>query len=80
MGPHFGKFQAMESIWEEKLMLSIMWESYGDRMSIEIPYHDTFVCPMPYMELIWDVHTLKSHMFSIPADSNFFNCIELPYD
>ena len=32
MGPNFCKFQAMESIWEEKLMLSIVWESYGDRM------------------------------------------------
>ena len=39
MGPNFNKFQAMESIWEEKLMLSITWESYGDRMPIDIPYH-----------------------------------------
>ena len=39
MGPDFCKFQAMESIWEEKLMLCVIWESYGDRMPIEIPYH-----------------------------------------
>ena len=40
MGPNFAKFQAMESIiWEEKLVLPFIWESYRDRMPIEIPHH-----------------------------------------
>lgn len=39
MRPNYAKFQAMESIlWEEKLVLPFIWDSYGDRMPIEIPH------------------------------------------
>ena len=49
---------------------------YGRAMGTECPQKshtiDTFVCPMPDMGLIWDIHTFKSRMLSIPAHSNFF--------
>ena len=34
---NFAMFSCMENVWEEKLTLSIVWESYGITSSIYIP-------------------------------------------
>ena len=36
-GQIFANFKLWK-VWEEKLMLPIVWESYGDRIPTEIPY------------------------------------------
>ena len=66
MGLNFSKFQAMESIWEEKPMLPIVWESYGDRIPTEIPYHCHISLPhalyginmgYPHFQIPYVIHT-----------------------
>jgi len=38
MGHDFAKFQAMENAWEtKKLVLSVLWESFGEKMPIAVP-------------------------------------------
>ena len=37
MGQHFAKFQALENVWEEKHVLTIVWENYGKKMPIAAP-------------------------------------------
>jgi len=74
MGPDFCKFQAMESIWEEKLMLCVIWESYGDRMPIEIPYHWHICLPhalhgidmgCPHLKIPYVIHTSWQQFFQL---------------
>ena len=81
MGPNFCKFQALESIWKEKPMLPIVWESYGDRMLTEIPYNWLVCLPHALYGINMGYpHFMIPHVIYIPADSNFFSCIEFLYD
>ena len=42
MGPNFTKFLTMEHVWEENLRLPILWENYGNKVPIHIPYQQEF--------------------------------------
>ena len=38
MGPNFTKFLTMGHAWEENRRLLILWETYGNKVPIHIPY------------------------------------------
>ena len=42
MGPNFTKFLTMGHVWEENLRLPILWENYGNKVPIHIPYQQEF--------------------------------------
>ena len=59
MGPNFTKFLTMGHVWEENLRLPILWENYGNKVPILIPYQQEFPQLSLPMALIWDIHSVE---------------------